>query len=602
MGVDNISVTNIIPESADKRLSDISGYTAGSSSSGSSCSATHVNPPRGVRFSQATVASCSSSSSAASLQKEHVVLPEQRLAYLKQKYTNSDLLFNVLDYIDSIIMQIPREEGPAPQEEPHLNKPIQVKRVSKRLLDRDPKRLKFDEIPALRRLGSDKIVFAKLSKARIKYYAGKAWAALKSGEYLIEFYSGEVKPVPKDHVFEGFQDPRSERKVMFTRPDAQGRKVSIPALMLNVYDDDEGVLCNLMTDQGDINRVHISYVHMTEQMVRETNSRIRSEEAPKPVKKRKLAACVAPPSPPHAPPVPKKGGKACATPTSSSSSSSAASSDDSEAQGEADVVIAGCEAEQSFYVPYLDDKIKGKNTTPSNKEADVLGPLIKGNWFKGLAFILTCSKSCVSVARQDVVTDDESFVFTEIPYVYSHLEAQIKLGGGCIFDSYSDVPPKLIENLHLVAPRPCLTARYIECMTYNVKLVCHEWIVNCCKAQACVALHELPLGWSLEKKRFISNFERQSTYPFVVSRIKVKIACQKDNSPFYDFWSRLMKYCGADVRQSNRTRLPSDTIIIETGYENRSSIAVSPMWVVQSIIHGEVRDIDAHPVYDLELE
>lgn len=629
LGVDNIDICNGTPNQLQNRISDVSGYTAGSSNTGSSCSATYINPAKGLRLSDATIFSSSSNSTEARIQQPQKVLSRNRLAYLQEKYLNHELLYNILSYIDQIVTQVPHED-----QQLNLSQPMQVKRSSKRLLQKNPKRRKLEEISEA--ITIDKIVFAKSSKNSNKYFPGKSFTITESGDYMVDFYNGESKRVAKQYVFEDFQESPTDMKVMFLKPNKYGRKTAIPALVLDIKVDDDEVLCNIMTDEGDVDDVHISYLYLTDSIINEFN--LARKKSPIELQKDKpcyietsdkldsathrettnfteleLTTELGVPSSSGQKPTVHIGLEPVtdnesetdrvfsATAVEMSQPQrryvpylSSASSDDSDPPEE---VVDGCHPEKVFYLPVLNVNVKSKSRTPTIKNSKFLGPLHRGNWFKDLAFILTCSRYCESVEEQETIaTDDENYVFSEVPFVHTHLVAQIRLGGGCVFDNYADVPAEFRKKLLLVAPRPCLTARYVQCISYDIKVVSHEWIINCCKSKSILPYQELPLGWSIEMKRFLNNFERHSTEPF--KNLAVRITSRTRNNTFFEFWSSIMRAGGAIVRPTRRIKFAKDLIIIDSGYHfTQLPVAVTPIWVIQSILHGEMRDISAERLY-----
>lgn len=631
LGVDNVELSNGVDPQPDKRISDISGYTAGSSNSGSSCSATYINPPKGMRLSEATVLSSSSLSTETRIEQPQSLLSKKRLSYLREKYWNHELLYYVIDYIDQIVTQVPRED-----DQPNLSQPMQIKRSSKRLLVKNPKRRKLEEISEV--TTANKLVFAKSSKNSNKYFPAKTWSLLEGGDYMIEFYSGETKRVAKRNIFDEFQDCPVEKKVMFLKPNRYGRRNAIPALVLDLKTDDGDILCNLLTDEGDVDGVHVSYLYLTDDILNELYP-ARKQTLILPIKKSKRCYTetagldtaadakqskletgyvhIAGTEPEGAIDTgleqtldtdPDTTTRSCFhyEPSETqrilrfASYASSASSDDSDPLVPPLEVAEGCDPEKKFYVPFREINLRSKFFEPNKKNCDLLGPLQEGDWFKGLAFILTCSKYCQPVDKQEMVSDDENYVFSRVPFVYNHLVAQIKLGGGKIFESYSNVPSELIKNLVLIAPKPCLTARYIECMAFNVKMVCHEWIVNCCIAKAIIPHQELPLGWSVEQNRFISSFERQNTDPF--ANVSVRITSKTRDNSFFEFWSKVMRVCGAEVKPTRRVKFGKDLIILDRGYHyTELPIAVTPTWVIQCVLHGELKVIAAHEDYEYPL-
>jgi hypothetical protein len=68
------------------------------------------------------------------------------------------------------------------------------------------------------------------------------------------------------------------------------------------------------------------------------------------------------------------------------------------------------------------------------------------------------------------------------------------------------VPKNKYGVCKLIAPRPCLTAKYIQCVAADVRAVSHGWLVGSCSEGALLDLDAfaLPAGWSLQKQKFIN--------------------------------------------------------------------------------------------------
>lgn len=541
-------------EQADVRVSDISGYTAGSSKSGSSHCATHVGQLQKPRMSEASFSSSSTSPEIAKLQK----MSRKRVNDLKKKYGNSELLYEILNYIDN-------KRAVKVGDSPEIQHKGQIRLASKHLFSSDRKRIKLDNIQENLPVYSGKYLFAKPSAASKKYLPCKSYKQLDSGKLCIELYTGDIKEIPSSWAFTTLLQREFEKTVMFELVMENEKTVPVQALILKSYLKNEQPWFHLITDHGEFDRVHITSIYLTSQIIAQMKSFEQQgvQEGSSGIKHELVSGD-----------------------TSESSEPDFSS-----------MLIPGCEEETIFYVPYIDDKIKAKNIMSSMGDSAIVGPLNHGSWFTGLAFILTCSKDLVSMPNEDVLSEDERFVFSTVPYVKSRLEHQIKLGGGRVFEGFQEVPEHMRHCLYLVAPRPCLTAKYIESLAADVKIVCHQWVIDCNKNCTRLPIQELPLGWSLEEQRFINSYQRETTQPF--ADLTLNIPANRKSS-FSNFWGRILTMCGGKVLA---TRYLNDTTIVITDGLKATTlpVGVSVYWVIQSIIHGAPRNVSAHPSYELDL-
>lgn len=85
-----------------------------------------------------------------------------------------------------------------------------------------------------------------------------------------------------------------------------------------------------------------------------------------------------------------------------------------------------------------------------------------------------------------------------------------------ISSHFDDLPKNKYSVCKLIAPRPCLTAKYIQCLAADIKSVSHAWVILSCinDRQMDVDSYILPSGWSIIKKCFV-NWVRYFSYLFI---------------------------------------------------------------------------------------
>lgn len=62
--------------------------------------------------------------------------------------------------------------------------------------------------------------------------------------------------------------------------------------------------------------------------------------------------------------------------------------------------------------------------------------------------------------------------FTTVPFFKEHLQQQIEFAGGTVFNHFEDIPKNKHRTCVLLAPYPCLTAAYIQCLASNIPVSC----------------------------------------------------------------------------------------------------------------------------------
>lgn len=243
--------------------------------------------------------------------------------------------------------------------------------------------------------------------------------------------------------------------------------------------------------------------------------------------------------------------------------------------------------------------------------------------FAGMHFLLTCTETPKrsrtekvkaqnqqesrhysseedSEANTVIGTDTEDSEFCDKPFNKERLKEQIETGGGIVYSHFDDVPKNKYSVCKLVAPRPCLTAKYIQCLAADIRSVSHGWIImSCIENTLCdIGSYSLPAGWSLLQQRFIDwvplHGKRSSFF-----KDKTILLCG-DQDTFVKFWERVCTLAGANTRVVNEEDLNmSGAFALVTEWEccphevqnkaNQDNIPlVSTTWVVQCLIEARV--------------
>ncbi|CAB3244095.1 unnamed protein product [Arctia plantaginis] len=267
-----------------------------------------------------------------------------------------------------------------------------------------------------------------------------------------------------------------------------------------------------------------------------------------------------------------------------------------------------------------------KNSKLTKFENDVdtvsiLGPIPgpDSKLFAGLHFLLTCteppkrsrdksqnqetrhySSEEDGEASSVAGTDTEDLVFCDRPFNKERLKEQIEAGGGIVYSHFDDVPRSKYSVCKLIAPRPCLTAKYIQCLATDIRPVSHGWVIASCAAGALADLDSfaLPAGWSILKQRFINwvpAHGRRSGF----LKDKLILLCSEQDS-FVKFWARVCGLAGAVPRAVSEDELElGGALALVTEWDacphevqnkaNQDSVPlVSTAWLVQCLIEARV--------------
>ncbi|KPJ20947.1 Tumor suppressor p53-binding protein 1 [Papilio machaon] len=197
-------------------------------------------------------------------------------------------------------------------------------------------------------------------------------------------------------------------------------------------------------------------------------------------------------------------------------------------------------------------------------------------------------------------TDTEDLVFCDKPFNKERLKEQLEAGGGIVHSHFDDVPKSKYSVCKLIAPRPCLTAKYIQCLAADIRALSHGWVISSCLQKTALDIDAfvLPAGWSIIKDMFInwvpSSGKRNSTF----FKDKVILLCWEQDT-FVKFWERVASLAGATTRVVNEENLNmSGALALVTDCDcphevqnkaNQDNIPlVSTTWVVQCLIEAKV--------------
>ncbi|XP_053611398.1 uncharacterized protein LOC128675764 [Plodia interpunctella] len=288
-------------------------------------------------------------------------------------------------------------------------------------------------------------------------------------------------------------------------------------------------------------------------------------------------------------------------------------------------------------------KKNSKLTLFDEDTVSVLGPIPGDNkLFSGLHFLLTCTETprTSGTQKQDKTskqsssdlaavlhsqetrhysseedgetttsmagTDTEDLEFSDRPFNKERLKEQLEAGGGVVYSHFDDVPKNKYSSCKLIAPRPCLTAKYIQCLAADIPAVSHAWVIFSCINNQRMQLgsYVLPSGWSITKQCFINwnppSGKRNTTF----FKDKTILLCG-DQDTFVKFWERVCTLAGANTRVVNEEDLnTTGAIALVTEWDcphevqnkaNQDMIPlVSTFWVIQCLIEAKILPANSH--------
>lgn len=279
----------------------------------------------------------------------------------------------------------------------------------------------------------------------------------------------------------------------------------------------------------------------------------------------------------------------------------------------------------------VDGKATRFGREPREEETAALGPMPASGTqpFKGLHVLLSCaSEITLSTAgtricgidgesdyggdgKSSCTSGDFDFKFSNHPFVKARLRAQLIAGGAIMHDSLEDVPSQKLGQTYLIANRPSRTAAYVACMAAGVRICCHDWVIRCCAEGKFLSPQELPYGWSIEKERYFMSYERQGPQGSGCAALKRRVILISDggDAHFTSYWTHVLKLSGATVKSlslcDDNEVSRAFCVLCDCGHKDdhavrahrRGAKLVTTTWLVQTLIHGEVRKFDATSSY-----
>lgn len=263
-------------------------------------------------------------------------------------------------------------------------------------------------------------------------------------------------------------------------------------------------------------------------------------------------------------------------------------------------------------ITLLQDYIKSTGET-DKKQDDILGPIpLNKSLFRNKHFILTCTIPMKTTAAENEKDDlkNKHKQFTKLPFIKEHLRSQITEGGGKVYEHFEDIPKNKYKQCKVIAPHPCVTARYIQCLAAEIPAISHEWIIESCQNGVLseTKAFALPSGWSIIENSYIKwavgrNSDQRSSVNPLSNQVILMASFNKD---FIDFWTRVCKLAGAtiriiksitDVNQGLTGVMLTDEDFpqdIKLKAEHFTIPIVSNVWVVQCLVLGKPCKPDSH--------
>ncbi|XP_048484532.1 TP53-binding protein 1 [Plutella xylostella] len=496
------------------------------------------------------------------------------------------------------------------------------------------------------------------------YYSGKVMEITEPNKYLIKFDDGQSKALLDEFIIFGNKKslPLQGQSVYAMIDEEQNYE---PGLVLEVEENGSGTVTYRCTTDGDTTvSVTASELYLSEDQAKcyratarpppppTTPRRPRLREldldniiqGPRSARSRDKGSSSARKrvASPKSPKASTSGLKSKTTPVSrkrvASESSSISESSNSAPPARLEEV-AGVEPEMHKTPRKIDGvkagplQLKGaakqnigkknsKLTKFENDEAtvSVLGPAppADSEIFAGMHFLLTCTeaprhtdaeKESRHYSSEDdssmAGTDTEELVFTDIPFHKERLREQLQAGGGVVHSHFDDVPKNKYSVCKLIAPRPCLTAKYIQCLAADIRAVLHTWVIaSCTDGLKDFDSYTLPAGWSLFTNKFVNWAPTSGKRSTSFFKDKLILLCS-DQESFVKFWDRVCTLAGANTRIITEEDMNMGSPIalvtdcdcphVVQNKANQDNIPlVSTTWVVQCLIETRVIPPTSH--------
>ncbi|XP_068131395.1 TP53-binding protein 1 isoform X2 [Hyperolius riggenbachi] len=246
------------------------------------------------------------------------------------------------------------------------------------------------------------------------------------------------------------------------------------------------------------------------------------------------------------------------------------------------------------------------------------GPLPQNNLlFGGYSFLLTSATSSDKLSNllksqqiPSISSEEEEEYIESTPFNRQYTEAQIRAGGGCIIDNFSEALCKPNSKCLLIADQHCRTRKYFLCLASGIPCVSHAWVRDSCHANELQnpSNYRLPAGFSLQEGSILERHDAH--HPFESLRCLV-VSDQQEN--FLELWTEVLMAGGAaSAKQHNSTDVNQDVAlgvfdVVITDRSCPESIlkcaealnlpVVSSEWAIQCLVNGTQVGYNKHPKY-----
>ncbi|KAI5696684.1 hypothetical protein M8J75_016440 [Diaphorina citri] len=252
----------------------------------------------------------------------------------------------------------------------------------------------------------------------------------------------------------------------------------------------------------------------------------------------------------------------------------------------------------------------------SNRAVDRLcGPIPASglDLFSGYVFVVSHSNQGLDYGSDGNLSDQQYEALTsKFPFRRRRLEHQLTKGGGTVFPSLNLVPHEKLENTLLITDRPGTTCNFILALAMRVPVLHYYYVIQCCVTKTHIKKHRLPemsSGYSLEEKCLL---DRNLTSANILGEYLIVIAMSAKTQTVI-FWEKVLKFAGASVKRwkpnfdwDTLTTVCSSmqvAILIDDPEDTPDEVLaqsydrILPTWIIQSLIHAQARDFNAHPAY-----
>ncbi|XP_040198468.1 TP53-binding protein 1 isoform X3 [Rana temporaria] len=267
---------------------------------------------------------------------------------------------------------------------------------------------------------------------------------------------------------------------------------------------------------------------------------------------------------------------------------------------------------------FMSPNESGDNAGDQTTLEETHGPLPQNKLlFAGYAFLLTTATSGDKVNNllksQDISSfsseDDEEYI-ESTPYSRRYTEEQLRAGGGCIIDNFSEALCKPDSKCFLIADQHCRTRKYFLCLASGIPCVSHVWVHDSCHSDELqgISNYLLPAGYSFQEDKILEW--HGSRHPFKGLRFLV-VSDQLEG--FLEIWTEILMVGGAaSTKQHSSADANKDIAlgvydVVLTDRSCPESIlkcaqalnlpVVSSEWAIQSLVNGVQVGYNKHPKY-----